>query len=1146
MRTLLLLLLLAATPAAGGPSAEALARRLDPGETGARIETRKDGRVASVSRMAVRFPGDPAESARQAAALYGDLLKDPADGTTLEVMEVRESLTGTAVQLVHRLGGEIILGSGAVLRFDPSGELESMENGLAVRKASAMVRASAIATADPEELAGRRVLGRSPVLIQHDGEVRRVTRILAADPPFGEIAFDVDPSSGALLQITPLYWLAPARVFSSNPVTRLNDPSLQDSDDSSIAVPESAYSWVELQDLGPGPGLVGPRVAVMDLEAPKTASPDPGSSLAFDRGIESFEEVMAYHHLDAAVRYLEGLGYTGARAIFRAPLRVDAHAAGGADQSFYRLGTNGEGTLFFGDGGVDDAEDPDILLHEFGHAVQDAIALFAFAGSYGSQARAIGEGFGDFWAFSAGYEASRDSGRDPYCIGDWDARCGSGLSTSCGYPPGADCLRRVDSNKTIGDYVFQEQSGVEHKNGEIWSSALREILIATISREGLEAGRRMIDTVVVESHFGVPPQPTFRSVGRRMLEVDRHLYAGLNRASICGAMIGRGLLTATDCELVPRGGYTTYQSPDFERAIPDSDAAGLASTRYIDSERTIQGLRVQLHVRHPYRGELRIHLTGPNGRTIILQAPNADSGADIDTVYGLDLEPRESFAAFYGIPARGNWTLQIIDTRAVDEGSLISWSLQFLFEGDAPAVERPRSGGSLIIPAIAHAPGAEETFFISDVRLLNRGDSEAVVSAIYTASGHDGTSQFASVDLAISPGQQVSLDDLVDSRFRSAGIGTLEIRGDVDDLIVTSRTYNDSPLGSFGQFVPAVSMDDATTAGGEPIHVLDLRNDDAFRSNLGFVDLTGEGGLISWVLFDEAGRPIEEGSLMLAPHGHAQVPVLGGVGGPSHPLARAEVRLAGGPARIGAYGSVVDNRTGDAMFVPASASRTAGVMIVPAVIRGDGAEGTRWRSDLWLSNLSSEEITFTLDWHDAAGQVRSHGFPIQRGHSTRIEDVLASVWQAGTGSGLLRLRSSAPGWGASSRAWTPGGGGTYGQWIPAELELEAAGKGDRVLAIAQLARTTSLRTNIGIAEITGAPVTVRIVVKDAGGRELWSAIETLAGFEQRQVSLALAGAPEFPNGYAWIEVVEGDGRVLAYGSVIDNRSGDPIYVPAVR
>jgi subtilisin-like proprotein convertase family protein len=1145
MRTLLFLLLVAATPAAGG-SADALARRLDPGEAGARIETRGDGRLESVSGMAVRFPGDVVGSARQAASLYGDLLKDPADGTTLEILGVRESLTGTTVQLVHRLGDEIILGSGAVLRFAPSGELVGIENALAVRRPSAHVKAEARAIADPEELAGRRVIERAPVLIQHEGEVRRATRIIAADPPFGEIAFDVDPSSGALLQIVPFYWLAPARVFISNPVTSLNDPSLQDGDDSPLAVPESAYSWVELRDLGPGPGLIGPRVAVMDLESPKTPSPDPNGSLAFDRGNKSFEEVMAYYHLDAAVRYLEELGYTGARRIFRAPLRVDAHAVGGADQSFYRLGPSGEGMLFFGDGGVDDAEDPDILLHEFGHALQDAIALFAFAGSYGSQARAIGEGFGDFWAFSAGYEASRDSGRDPYCIGDWDARCGGGPSTSCGYPAGADCLRRVDSNKTMADYVFREQSGVEHQNGEIWSSALREILIGGVAREGLEPGRRMIDTVVVESHFGVPPQPTFRSLGRRMLEVDRLLFAGVNRASICGAMIGRGILTATDCEVVPRGGYTIYQSPDFERAIPDNDAAGLTSTRYVDSARTIQGLRVQVHVRHPYRGELRMHLTGPNGRTITLQAPNADSGADIDTIFGLDLEPRESFAAFYGIPARGNWTLQIVDTRARDVGTLVSWSLQFLFEGDAPAMKRPGSGGSRIIPAIAHTPGAEGTFFISDVRLLNRGELEAMVSAIFTASGSDGSSQFASIDLAISPGQQVSLDDLVDSRFRSAGVGTLEVRGEVEDLIVTSRTYNASPLGTFGQFVPAVSFEDAAMVGGEPIHVLDLRNDAAFRSNLGFVDLTGEGGPVSWLLFDEAGRPIEEGSLVLAPHGHAQVPVLGGVGGPRHPVARAEVRLAGGPGRIGAYGSVVDNRTGDAMFVPASTSRAAQVMTVPAVIRGDGAEGTRWRSDLWLSNLSSAAITFTLDWHDAAGRVRDHSFLMPRGHSIRIEDVLASVWQAETGSGFLRLRSSGSGWGASSRAWTPGGGGTYGQWIPAVLDPQAIGRSDRALAVAQLTRTSSFRTNIGVAEITGAAVTVRIVVKDAGGRDLWAALETLAGFEQRQLSLALAGAPEFPNGYAWIEVVEGDGRVLAYGSVIDNRSGDPIYVPAVR
>src|SRR5262245_2365308 len=78
---------------------------------------------------------------------------------------------------------------------------------------------------------------------------------------------------------------------------------------------------------------------------------------------------MVYHHVDRAIGYLESLGYRGARAIFRTPLPVNAHGTRD-DNSSYSPGLR---RLTLGTGGVDDAEDADIILHEFGHALQDAI-----------------------------------------------------------------------------------------------------------------------------------------------------------------------------------------------------------------------------------------------------------------------------------------------------------------------------------------------------------------------------------------------------------------------------------------------------------------------------------------------------------------------------------------------------------------------------------------------------------------------------------------------------------------------------------------------------------------------------------------------------------------------------------------------------
>ena len=117
-----------------------------------------------------------------------------------------------------------------------------------------------------------------------------------------------------------------------------------------------------------------------------------------------FEEVSAYYHVDRAIAYLETLGYKGARRIFDSPLEIDARGTR-EDNSWY---SPGERTLTFGLGDVDDAEDGETVLHEFGHALQDAICP-----DFGQspEAAAMGEGFGDYFA------GSSSSARSPNATG---------------------------------------------------------------------------------------------------------------------------------------------------------------------------------------------------------------------------------------------------------------------------------------------------------------------------------------------------------------------------------------------------------------------------------------------------------------------------------------------------------------------------------------------------------------------------------------------------------------------------------------------------------------------------------------------------------------------------------------------------------
>ena len=105
-----------------------------------------------------------------------------------------------------------------------------------------------------------------------------------------------------------------------------------------------------------------------------------------------FEALMAYYHIDRAQRYIQSLGFgTGASHPInkRAQLAV---ANGFRDDNSYYLPS--ARLIEYGSGGVDDAEDADVILHEYGHAIQDAqTRRFGL----GNQAGAIGEGFGDYW-----------------------------------------------------------------------------------------------------------------------------------------------------------------------------------------------------------------------------------------------------------------------------------------------------------------------------------------------------------------------------------------------------------------------------------------------------------------------------------------------------------------------------------------------------------------------------------------------------------------------------------------------------------------------------------------------------------------------------------------------------------------------------
>jgi len=299
-------------------------------------------------------------------------------------------------------------------------------------------------------------------------------------------------------------------VFLPNPVADLGDETLTDQKDADYAALAAAYHDVVLTNLDGSGFLVGDWAQVI------SETGDPAYSAANDfryhRNDDRFEQVMAYYWVTEAQKYIQSLGFgTSRRSVNMKSQRVRINQLG-IDNSF---ATTHKDELRFGKGGVDDAEDAEVILHEYGHAIH-----FSQQFVFGSEeAGAISEGFGDYWAVTVGMVVAPTP--DPACVADWDS-----VSYTTSVP---HCLRRVDTSL----HYPEDLNGEVHHDGQIWSRALWDI------RQAL--GNIKADTVIVEAQFGFPGT-TMRDLASTTVAVASNLYGRAIASKVRAAFVNRGLL----------------------------------------------------------------------------------------------------------------------------------------------------------------------------------------------------------------------------------------------------------------------------------------------------------------------------------------------------------------------------------------------------------------------------------------------------------------------------------------------------------------------------------------------------------------------------------------------------------------------------
>jgi len=208
---------------------------------------------------------------------------------------------------------------------------------------------------------------------------------------------------------------APAQVFFPNPVQTLRNESLTDQKDANYPALAAAYRRTTLTDLD-GSGTLTGAYAKVESQTGKPAR-DAGSGFIYTRDEDQFEQVMGYYWVTQAQHYIQSLGFGSSLPPVNKRqqlLRIDQF---GGDNSFYRNGTK-KLTITLGKGGVDDAEDGEVIVHEYGHAVQDDQVP-----GFGStlEAGSIGEAFGDYLAVAVSSAVTRDTSFQEPCVADWDS-----------------------------------------------------------------------------------------------------------------------------------------------------------------------------------------------------------------------------------------------------------------------------------------------------------------------------------------------------------------------------------------------------------------------------------------------------------------------------------------------------------------------------------------------------------------------------------------------------------------------------------------------------------------------------------------------------------------------------------------------------
>jgi hypothetical protein len=249
-------------------------------------------------------------------------------------------------------------------------------------------------------------------------------------------------------------------------------------------------------------------VIIDDFDAPNILPVSgPTADFYFNRSESGFEDVNALYHITAFHDHIASLGYD---TLMDVGVTVDTHGMQGADNSAFNR-NGGSPTLDFGTGGVDDAEDADVIVHEYSHG----LSWSANANdNFNTPRSGLDEGLADYFAMSYSRALSPFGWEK---IFSWDGHNefwgGRIANTGATYPNGANI----------------------YATGEIWNSAMSAIWT--------DLGQIVTDKLMLEAMHFFTNTTNLSEAAVYVLQSDTLLFAAAHANTICNHFQNRNILT---------------------------------------------------------------------------------------------------------------------------------------------------------------------------------------------------------------------------------------------------------------------------------------------------------------------------------------------------------------------------------------------------------------------------------------------------------------------------------------------------------------------------------------------------------------------------------------------------------------------------